>query len=539
MAKAPTTHMMHGNPLYRTVPGALTGRAAMDPGSPFLISERETVSFGEVEARAEALAASLHSLGIEAGDRVAVVMPAWIEFVVSMFAISKLGAVMVPLNPYLTGPELQYVLRHSEAVAAITAEDLGEVDFLQLFEELLTQLPEMRYLITVGEEDLWYDDRVFQYEDLLSAGVGRDYVAPQLEETDLFAILYTSGTTGKPMGVELTHANLLYPAACTVGTLELVPGDRIIGVSALYHVFGLGPGLLGCLSSGAALILQETFQGPATLDLIEKHGATIHYGVPTLFVTELYEQRVSPRDVSSLRRGLVAGAPMSDTLIRQVEEELCPELMVAYSLTECGSTVSLTAPGQSKDKHYFTVGRPLAGTEVKILDPEGLELPVESVGEIGVRGTGVMRGYYRQPRETSNWFDRDGFLRTGDLGMVDDEGFLHLVGRRKEVIIRGGFNVYPGEIEMRISAHPAVREAAVIGIPDDVLGEAICACVVPVEGAIVTDQEIRDWSLVTLAEYKVPDVVRFLGELPLTGTGKVQRVEIYRMLRESSGGTAD
>jgi fatty-acyl-CoA synthase len=530
--------MTHADSMHTTVPGALAGRATTDPEAPFVIGGQETVTFGELEARAESLAASLHSLGIEAGDRVAIVMPAWIEFVVSMFAVSKVGAVLVPLNPYLTGPELQYMLRHSEAVAAITAEDLGEVDFLQLFEELLPQLPDLQYLITVGEEDLWYDDRIFQYEDLLSAGAGRDYLAPELSSSDLFAILYTSGTTGKQKGVELTHGNLLHAALATVGALEVGPDDRVIGVSALHHVFGLGPGLLGCLATGAALILQETFEAAITLDLIEKHGATIHYGVPTLFVTELHEQRESPRDVSSLRRGLVAGAPMSDALIRQVEDELCPELMVAYSLTECGSTVSLTRPDLSPEKRYFTVGRPIERTLVKILDPEGVELPVESVGEIGVRGDGVMRGYYRQPQETSNWFDSEGFFRTGDLGIVDDEGFLHLVGRRKEVIIRSGFSVYPREVESRISAHPAVREAVVVGIPDDVLGEAICACVVPIEGAIVTDQEIRDWSLVTLAEYKVPDVVRFLEEFPLTGTGKVRRVEVSRLVQETSGGTA-
>jgi fatty-acyl-CoA synthase len=522
-----------------TIGGTLAGREMTDPESPFVIGRHETVTFGEMERRADALAASLHSLGIEAGDRVAVVMPAWIEFVVSMFAVSKIGAVMVPLNPYLTAPELQYMLRHSEAVAAITAEDVGEVDFLQMFEELLLQLPELQYLITVGDEDLWYDDRIFQYEDLISAGAGRDYVAPDVAGSDVFAILYTSGTTGKPKGVELSHRNLLYAASNTVEALELVGGDRVIGVSALHHVFGLGPGLLGCLSAGAALILQETFAAPATLDLIEKHGATIHYGVPTLFATELQEQKLSPRDVSSLRRGLVAGAQMGDALIREVEEELCPELFVAYSLTEVGSTLSLTRPEDSEETRLFTVGRPIDGTEVKILDPEGAELPVESVGEICVRGAGVMKGYYRQPQETSNWFDGDGFFRTGDLGMVDDEGILHLVGRRDEVIIRSGFSVYPQEVESRISVHPAVREAAVVGIPDDMLGEAICACVVPVEGAIVTDQEIRDWCLVTLAEYKVPDAVRFLDELPLTGTGKVRRVEISRMVQETLGGTAD
>jgi len=522
-----------------TVTGLLSARATTSPESPFLFVGDEVISFGELEARSEALAASLHSLGIEAGDRVAVVLPAWTEFVVTMFAVAKLGAVLVPLNPYLTGPDLQYMLRHSQAVAAITAEDLGDVDYLQVFEELLGHLPELQYLVTVGKEDLWYDDRIFQFEDLLSAGAGRDYVAAEHDEDDLFAILYTSGTTGKPKGVELTHANLVHVATATAGVLELGEEDRAIGVSALFHVFGMGPGLLGCLVSGAGLILQEDFDAPHTLELIERHGATVHYGVPTLFVTELHEQRAEPRDVSSLRRGLVAGAPVSEEVIRDVEGALCPELLVAYSLTECGSTVSITRPSDPSEKRSFTVGRAIDGTEVHILDPEGDELPVESVGEIGVRGPGVMRGYYRQPRETADSFDDEGFLRTGDLGIVDEEGYVHLVGRRKEVIIRSGFNVYPHEVETRVRAHPAVHEAAVVGIPDDVLGEAICACIVPVEGAIVTADEIREWSLVTLAEYKAPDQVRFLDELPVTGTGKVRRVELVRLLTEGPSPTAE
>lgn len=515
-----------------TIASALSARATSDPEGVFLVLDDDVVTFGQVESRAEALAASLHSLGIEAGDRVAVVMPPWSEFVVSMFAVAKIGAVLVPLNPRLTGADLQYTLRHSEAVVAITAETLEDVDFLQLFEDLLIQLPELQYLITVGEEDLWYDDRIFQFEDMLSAGAGRDYLAGSVNPTeDLFAIVYTSGTTGKPKGVELTHSNLLQVAGSTATALGLRPDDRAVGVMALFHVFGLGPGILGSLVSGSALVLQEDFGREGSLDAVERHEATVHYGVPTLFVTELHEQRQQPRDLSSLRVGLVAGAPVSDEFVREVQEHLCPELLIAYSLTETSSTVCMTRPEDSPHKKRQTVGRPLAGTEVKILDADGSELPVESLGEISVRGPGVMRGYYRQPKETSSSFDAGGFFRTGDLGIVDEEGFIHLVGRAKEVIIRSGFNIYPREVEDRLHSHPAVREAVVVGVPDQLLGEAICACVVPVEGAIVTEREIRDWCSATLADYKVPDVVQFLDEFPLTGTGKVQRVELSRMVR--------
>jgi len=515
-----------------TLPAALASRATTDPEGTFLIFEDEVVTFGQMETRAEALAASLHGLGIEAGDRVAVVMPSWPEFVISMFAVAKVGAVLVPLNPRLTADDLRYTLRHSEAVAAITAETLQDLDFLQLFEELLAQLPDLQHVITVGEEDLWHDDRVFQFEDLLSAGGGRDYSITSPPDADeVFAILYTAGTTGKPKGVELTHANLLQVAGSTADALGLGRDDRVVGIMALFHVFGLGPGILGSLLSGATLVLQDEFGPAGALDLVERHRATVHYGVPTLFVAELREQTKVPRDLTSLRRGLVAGAPVSDELVKAVQEKICPELLIAYSLTETSSTVCVTRPDDPDAKRIFTVGRPLENTVVRIVDPEGAELPVESVGEILVRGPGVMRGYYRQPRETSNSLDLEGHFRTGDLGMEDEEGYIHLVGRKKEVIIRSGSNVYPREVEDRLQSHPAVREAMVAGVPDELLGEAICACVLPEEGAIVTGQEIQDWCSVTLADYKVPDVVQFMDEFPLTGTGRVQRGELARLIR--------
>jgi len=522
------------------VPAALASRATTDPEGTFLIHRDQTVTFGQMETRSEALAASLSGLGIEPGDRVAVVLPSWPEFVISMFAVAKLGAVMVPLNPRLTTDDLRYTLRHSEANVAITAETVGDLDFLQLFEDLLVQLPEFQYLITVGEEDLWYDDRVFQFEDLLSAGGGRDYSASSPPSADdVFVIVYTAGTTGKPKGVELTHANLLQIAGSTAQALRLDRDDCVVGIMALFHVFGLGPGILGSLLSGATLVLQDEFGPAGALDLVERHRATVHYGVPTLFVAELREQAKAPRDLGSLRRGLVAGAPVSDEFVREAQEKICPELLIAYSLTETSSTVCLTSPDDPEGKRLFTVGRPLENNVIKIVGPDGAELPVESVGEIAVRGPGVMRGYYRQPGETSNSFDPDGYFLTGDLGMEDEEGFIHLVGRKKEVIIRSGSNVYPREVEDRLQSHPAIREAMVAGVPDELLGEAICACVLPEEGAIVTGQELQDWCSVTLADYKVPDVVQFMDEFPLTGTGRVQRGELARLIRAAHAEAAE
>ena len=514
-----------------TISSALTTRATKDPAGVYLRHDGGELTFASIDSRSEALAAALANLGVEAGDRIALVLPACPEFVIAFFAAAKLGATVVPLNPGLTASELQYMLRQSEAVCTVTIEEDRGVDFLQLFEELMPQLPELKYLVTVGEADLWYDDRIFQFEDLLSAGAGRDYRGSTPAPDDRFALMYTSGTSGKPKGVELSHANLLWAAAGTAEALELRADDRIVGISALFHVYGLAAGLLGSLLSGASIVLDGDGGAEATLDAVERYGATVHFGIPTLFFAELDSLEDRARDLTSLRLAVLAGAPIADELVARIADTMAVTALSGYSLTETASTVSISRPGDPDDVRRFTVGAPIAGTEVRIVDARGdgeAELPVESVGEIRVRGPGVMMGYYRQPKQTAASVDADGFLKTGDLGLIDEDGHLHLVGRTKDVIIRSGFNVYPREVEARIEAHPAVQEVAAVGIADGLLGEAICACVVPVEGAIVTEREVVDWCRETLADAKVPDIVRFIDELPRTDTGQVRRVELSR-----------
>lgn len=514
----------------RTISSMLALRSAADPTEPFLFADRAVVSFAEVDDQAEALAASLANLGVGAGDRIALVLPAWPEFVISVFATAKLGALVVPVDPRLRLPELRYALRHSGAACAVSAENAFGIDYLQIFEDFLAELPELGHVVTVGEEDLWYDDRIFQWEDLISAGRGRDFEVRGAAPEDPFAILYTSGTSGKPRGVELTHGNLLHAAGETARAIGLGPGDVVAGVSALHHVFGLGPGLLGTALSGASLILQDDPGAAGTLEAAERHGATVQYGVPTLFATLLrrIERRGGPP--RTLRLCLASGAPMKDDLARRVEASFGVPLVIAYSLTEVASTLAMTRPEDPAAKRIFTVGRPVGRTEVRVRERDGAVLPPERVGEIAVRGPGVMRGYHRQPRETAAATDPDGYLLTGDLGMVDAEGYIHLVGRREDVVIRGGFKVHPREVEDRLIAHPAIDRAAVVGVSDDILGEAICACVVLVEGGVANEKEIRDWAAATLSEYKVPDLVSFMDDLPLTGTGTVRRHELARRL---------
>jgi fatty-acyl-CoA synthase len=513
-----------------SVADALALRATEDPQRPFVVFGDRRCSYAQLDAQSSALAAALHQLGIEAGDRMALTLPNWPEFIVAVFAAAKLGAVIVPLNPRFTSPELQYMLRHSETAVVVTAENWHGVDYLARYEGFLHSLPDLQYVVSVGEEDLWYDDRIHQFEDLLSSGEGREFPRHQGTADDLFAILYTSGTMGKPKGVALSHANLLATAAGTADALGLGGSDVVFGLNTLFNVFGLGVGVIGSMLAGASVVLHDHDDPAAALALAERERVTVYHGVPTNFVLALSEPSRGGLDLSALRTGIVAGAPAPEELVARVRRELVPDLRIGYGLTETSETVSLTRAGDPPGKQVATVGMPLPGVEIRILDVDGSILPEESVGEIALRGPSVMQGYYRQPGETALVFTEDRFFLTGDLGMLDEEGYLHVLGRRKEMIIRGGFNVYPREVEDRLHAHPAVLDVAVVGLGDEILGEASCACIVPVEGAIVTGEEIKDFCREVLADYKVPDLVRFLDSFPMTGSGKVRRVELARMI---------
>jgi fatty-acyl-CoA synthase len=511
-----------------TLADSLALRVNEDPQRPFVAFEDRRLTYAQVDAQADALAAALHELGIEAGDRIALTLPNWPEFVVSAFAAAKLGAVIVPLNPRFTPPELQYMLRHSESVAVVTAENWNGTDYLARFEQFLGVLPDLQYVLSVGEEDLWYDDRIHQFEDLVSSGEGRSYPKWEGSADEPFAILYTSGTMGKPKGVQLTHENLMANAALSADAIGLRADDVVFGVNTLFNAFGIGTGVLGTMVAGAALVLHEGYDAEAVVDIVRRERVTVFHGVPTNFILALNQGGGNAG--GTLRTGVVAGAPVPEELVLRIQRELVPGIRVGYGMTETGNLVSVNTPDDPAGAQRSTVGRPLPETEVRVIDVDGSVLPVESVGEVAVRGPGVMRGYYRQPGETAQVFTADGFFLTGDLGMVDEEGFLHIIGRRKEMIIRGGFNVYPREVEDRLHAHPAVLDVAVVGLPDEILGEVACACIVPVEGAIVTGEEIRDFCREVLADYKVPDLVRFLDSFPLTGSGKVRRVELARII---------
>jgi fatty-acyl-CoA synthase len=486
-------------------------------------------SYGQVDARSSALAAAISELGIGAGDRIAIILPNRPEWIVALLACAKLGAVVVPVNPRLNYHELKYQLRHAEVSAAVTAELYDGIDFLQYFEDVIPELPDLQYLVTVGDEELWYDDRIFRFEDLVSSGEGRSYPDPSSagDDSDL-ALLYTSGTMGKPKGVRLSHRAVVETAVRTGEAIAMSAADRVLVSQPLFTIFGFGV-VVGGLAVGATLVLQEEFSARDAIRLIESERVTVLHGVPTMFHLLLRDATFESSRMRWVRSGIIAGGSVSEDLVHRVRS-WC-DVEIAYGLTETGPTVAVTRTSDAADKRVTTVGRPLPGVEVKAVDfVTGALHGPEAVGEIAVRGSNVMLGYARMPAETRRSFTPEGFFLTGDLGIIDEDGYVRIVGRRRETILRGGYQIYPREVEDQLRAHPAVDDVCVIGVPHDILGELVCACIVPVEGAVITGEEIKEFARDTVADYKVPDLVRFFDEFPMTGSGKVKRRELERMV---------
>lgn len=508
-------------------------RAHDDPDCVLATDGEKTWTFKQVDANASALAAAFSELGLGAGDRLAVNLPNGVEWIIATLAAAKLGAVLVPVSPQLGVHDLRYQLRHAEVSAVVTIERWNGVDFLQRFEELLGDLPDLQYVVTVGEEDLWYDDRIFAFEDLVSSGAAKTAPRPDVSNDDGdLAVVYTSGTMGKPKGVQLSHRALVENAVRTSQLLALSSEDRVLTAIPFSAVFGFSA-MLGAMATGATLVLQPTFDAAGALALIADAKVTVLHGVPTQYHLLMREEAFHPSRLSSLRTGLLSGSAVSEALVRKVRR-WC-DVLVAYGLTETGAVVTMTRFTDGDVTRRETVGAALPGVEVMAMDIMTGQLHgPEAVGEIAVRGSNLMRGYLRMPAETAKVHSPDGFFLTGDLGIIDEDGTVRILGRRQETITRGGTQLYPRELEDRLRAHPAVDDVCVIGVPHDVLGELVCACIVAVEGAVITGDEIKRFARDMMSADKVPDLVRFLDAFPMTGSGKVRRRELARAIALSA-----
>lgn len=479
-------------------------------------------SYAEVDAVSSAVAANLSGMGLGEGDRVAVCLPNLPEFVAAYFGILKAGLVMVPLNPLLKGAEIAYHLGDSGARVLIAFE--------MFTSEAATGTAELdgvvTFVVPFPGSDAPPPEGMRPFADL-TVERPADPVAGDIRPTDASAtaaMIYTSGTTGRPKGAELTHFQL-YMNCTVAGELFGCQDDDVaLAVLPFFHVFGLSSVLNLTLRYGGAVSIVPRFEAPAVLDAIENDGVTVFLGVPTMFQAVLAEDR-SKRNLSTLRVAVSGGASMPGEVMRSFEEEFGIVVLEGYGLSETASGASFNR--NERERKVLSVGKPLWGVEMRVVDDEDRPLPAgeDQVGEIVIRGHNVMKCYHDRPEETAAAL-RNGWFHTGDLGYVDEDGFFFIVDRKKDLVIRGGYNVYPREIEEVLYQHSSVAEAAVIGKPDERLGEEIVAVVVAKPGLEVTADELIQFSKSRLAAYKYPREVRFVDDLPKGPTGKILKRDL-------------
>ncbi|HEU5302973.1 MAG TPA: FadD3 family acyl-CoA ligase [Acidimicrobiia bacterium] len=490
------------------------------------------VSFAELQAMVDRSARSLLASGIAPGERVAVWAPNSLEWIVAALGITSAGGVLVPVNTRFKGTEAAHLLERSRARVLYTVRGFLDTDYPALLAEAGATLPALEHTVLLaggaGEED----DATVHWDAWLDRA---DAVTPEQLEARIAAIgpddpsdvVFTSGTTGRPKGVVMAHGQTLQAYLAWCDWADLRPGDRYLIANPFFHIFGYKAGVLACLMRGATILPVPVFDAEVVLDLVERERITVLPGPPTIYQTLLDHPERGRHDVSSLRVAVTGAADIPVELIRRVREELpFDRILTGYGLTEAG-TVTGSKPDDDFEHIATTVGVPWEGFEVRtVVAGTGTDAGTDEPGEVLVRGATVMRAYLDDPEATAAAIDADGWLRTGDLGTLDADGYLRIVGRIKDMFIVGGFNAYPAEIENLLLGHPRIAQAAVIGVPDDRLGEVGAAFVVLAPGPPLEESEIIAWARDAMANYKVPRTVVFVDELPVNATGKVVKDEL-------------
>jgi acyl-CoA synthetase (AMP-forming)/AMP-acid ligase II len=521
---------------------ALIDAAAQRFGSREALVDDETrLTYGELVERARLFGAALVVSGIEPGDRVAIWAFNSAEWVVAALGLFKAGAVLVPINTRFKGGEAADILARSRAKVLVTVTDFLGTDYVAMLRDVGVELADLTTIVVargaaVAGTDSW-DGFLACGTDAAAAEVDRRSAA--LGPEDPSDILFTSGTTGFPKGVVQTHGRTLRVAADWVVMTGLDAEDRYLMVNPYFHMFGLKAGILAAVCAGATMLPLAVFDAGVVLAVVAGEGITVLPGPPTLYQGILDDPRRDHYDLSTLRVAVTGAADIPVELIRRLDSELPFSLIVTgYGLTETG-TAAATLPDDDVETIATTVGCARPGFELRIVDGRGSQVPPGVAGEILLRGGSVMSHYLDDPVATAEALSSDGWLRTGDLGTVDPSGYLRIVGRSKDMFIVGGFNAYPAEIENALLRHPDIRQAAVIGIPDERLGEVGMAFVVVKPGAVPTQADLIGWSRGHMANFKVPRVVEFVEELPLTATGKVLKDVLRdRVAQRQCGGPA-
>ncbi|MBB1427030.1 AMP-binding protein [Shewanella sp. SG44-2] len=504
-------------------------------------------NYREYQAKVDALATGLLVLGIQPGDRVGIWSPNNIEWCLTQFATAKIGAIMVCINPAYRPEELEYSLSNVGCRAVICADKFKSSDYLQMLNELLPELststagklttlalPQLEFVIRMGTDRtpgmLNFNDLLLEVNDEAQHVLAT--IADSLDTHDAINIQFTSGTTGSPKGATLSHHNILNNAYLVADAMGFTQADKLCIPVPLYHCFGM---VLGSLSSiihaSAAVYPGESFDPLTTLQVVANERCTALHGVPTMFIAELEHPQFNQFDLSSLRTGIMAGATCPEEVMRRVQELMyMKEVLIGYGQTECSPLNHITEIDSPIEKQVLTVGRALPHTEVKIVNEFGDVVAIGQPGEVCSRGYCIMQGYWNDTVKTAATIDSAGWLHSGDIGQMDELGYVQIVGRIKDMIIRGGENIYPREIEEKLYSHKDVQDAAVFGVQSDKYGEEVCAWIKVRANADITEDDIRHFLTEKFAYFKVPRYIKFVDQYPMTVTGKIQKFKMRELM---------
>jgi fatty-acyl-CoA synthase len=525
-ARGPST-----TPLIRETIGENLARTVSLHGErDALISRHQGIrwSYREFSAEVDRVARGLHALGFVKGDRIGIWSPNNAEWVLIQYATARLGVILVNINPAYRTHELEYALLQSGCRGLAAATTFKTSDYVAMVEQVRPGLPELEQVIFLGT-DGW--SRLLESGESVEPPVLADIEAA-LDPDDPINIQYTSGTTGYPKGATLSHANILNNGFFTGERCGYTPEDRVCIPVPLYHCFGMVLGNLAVTTHGAAMVFPgEAFEPQVTLEAVAEERCTSLYGVPTMFIAELNDSEFESYDLTSLRTGIMAGSPCPIEVMKQTIERMnMDEVTIAYGMTETSPVSTQTMTDDPIDKRVGTVGQVHPHVEIKIIDPETGEIvPRGAPGEFCTRGYSVMTGYWNDPERTAEAIDEHGWMHTGDLATMDDDGYVNIVGRIKDMVIRGGENVYPREVEVFLYTHPQIREVQVVGVPDAKYGEEVMAWIQTEDDVVLTGEDIREYCTGRIAHYKIPKYVAITDDYPMTVTGKIQKNKLREM----------
>ncbi|ROR02437.1 fatty-acyl-CoA synthase [Delftia acidovorans] len=503
----------------------------------------------ELQREVDRMASALLRAGLKPGDRIGIWSHNNVEWLVTQFATAKAGVILVNINPAYRVAELEYALNKVECKALIVMPSFKTTDYLEMIRSIAPEvsgavpgrlesakLPSLKTVIQIGNDTV---PGFMRFSDLLATGDRADQavhsLGARLRNTDAINIQFTSGTTGSPKGATLTHRNVLNNGFFIGEAMRLSPDDRLCIPVPLYHCFGMVVGNLAALTHGTTIVYpNDAFEAVPVLRAVQDERCTALHGVPTMFIAELDHPRFKEFDLSTLRTGVMAGSPCPIEVMKRVVNEMhMGEVTIAYGMTETSPASCQSTTDTPLEKRVSTIGKVLPHLELKVISPESGEiLPVGAVGELCTRGYSVMRGYWKDAAKTSEAIDAEGWMHSGDLATIDEDGYVNIAGRIKDLVIRGGENVYPREVEEFLYRHPAIQDVQVIGVPDQKYGEELCAWAILRDGATLTEDGLRAFCKGQIAHYKIPRYIRFVESFPMTVTGKIQKFVMREMMKE-------